>query len=115
MAAADDQLGALDCWAPTLNGAVGIGDDAHARCSTLRLGWLHEYAYTGRPITAAFAGAPTNAFTVYGATPQRDAAAIGFQAATAVAAGTQIYFRYDGEISTGASNHTLNLGLRISW
>ena len=40
--------------------------------SALRLGWLHEYADTGRPMTAAFAGAPSNAFTVYGATPQRD-------------------------------------------
>lgn len=33
----------------------------------LRLGWLHEYAYTGQPMTADFAGAPANAFTVYGA------------------------------------------------
>ena len=43
--------------------------------STWRFGWagMHEYADTGRPITAAFAGAPSNAFTVYGATPQRDA------------------------------------------
>jgi autotransporter-associated beta strand protein/T5SS/PEP-CTERM-associated repeat protein len=81
----------------------------------LRLGWLHEYADTGRPITAAFAGAPSNAFTVYGATPQRDAAVIGFSAGTTIAEATRLYLRYDGEISTGASNHTLNLGLRISW
>jgi outer membrane autotransporter protein len=81
----------------------------------LRLGWLHEYADTGRPITAAFAGAPSNAFTVYGATPQRDAAVIGFSAGTNIAEATRLYLRYDGEISTGASNHTLNLGLRISW
>ena len=39
----------------------------------LRLGWLHEDADVGRPVTAAFAVAPSNAFTVYGATPQRDA------------------------------------------
>jgi outer membrane autotransporter protein len=81
----------------------------------LRLGWLHEYADTGRPITAAFVGAPSNGFTVYGATPQRDAAVIGFSASTNIAEATQLYLRYDGEISTGSNNHTLNLGLRISW
>ncbi len=35
----------------------------------LRLGWAHEYADTGRPMTASFAGAPTVPFTVYGAQP----------------------------------------------
>ena len=51
----------------------------------LRLGWQHEYADTARPITAAFAGAPSAAFTVYGATPQRDAAVVGFAATTSIA------------------------------
>jgi outer membrane autotransporter protein len=97
-----------------LNGAIGLGD-TRTLDMALRLGWLHEYAYTGRPVTAAFAGAPAAAFTVYGATPQRDAAAIGFQASTNVAAATQIYFRYDGDIGSGTDNHALNLGLRISW
>jgi fibronectin-binding autotransporter adhesin len=81
----------------------------------LRLGWLHEYANTARPITAAFAGAPSASFTVYGATPQRDAAVIGFQASANVAAATQLYMRYDGEIASGSDNHTLNVGLRLSW
>ena len=67
----------------------------------LRLGWLHEYASTARPITAAFAGAPSANFTVYGATPQRDAAVIGFQASTSVADNASIYLRYDGEIALG--------------
>jgi outer membrane autotransporter protein len=97
-----------------LNGAIGLGD-TRTLDMALRLGWLHEYAYTGRPVTAAFAGAPANAFTVYGATPQRDAAAIGFQASTNVATATQIYFRYDGDIGSGTDNHALNVGLRLSW
>ena len=97
-----------------LAGAVPLGSE-RSLALDLRLGWLHEYADTGRPITAAFAGAPSNAFTVYGATPQRDAAVIGFSAGTNIAEATRLYLRYDGEISTGASNHTLNLGLRISW
>ena len=53
------------------------------------------YSDTARPMTAAFAGAPSAGLTVYGATPQCDAAAIGFQASTTVAAATQIYLRYD--------------------
>jgi outer membrane autotransporter protein len=81
----------------------------------LRLGWLHEFADTARPMTAAFAGAPSASFTVYGATPQRDAAVIGFQATTTVAAATQLYLRYDGDIGSGTDNHALNLGLRLSW
>jgi uncharacterized protein with beta-barrel porin domain len=97
-----------------LNGAIGLGD-TRTLDMALRLGWLHEYAYTGRPVTAAFAGAPAAAFTVYGATPQRDAAAIGFQASTNVATATQIFFRYDGDIGSGTDNHALNVGLRLSW
>jgi autotransporter-associated beta strand protein len=97
-----------------LSGAVPLSSE-RSLALDLRLGWLHEYADTGRPMTAAFAGAPSNGFTVYGATPQRDAAVIGFSAGTTIAEATQLYLRYDGEVSTGSSNHTLNLGLRISW
>ena len=81
----------------------------------LRLGWQHEFADTGRPITAAFAGAPVNAFTVYGATPQRDAAIIGFSASTAIAEATSVYLRYEGAIGNGTDNHALNVGVRFTW
>ena len=69
-----------------LAGAIGLSVDRKLDLA-LRLGWLHEYADTGRPITGAFAGAPSNAFTVYGATPQRDSALIGFLASTAITGG----------------------------
>ncbi len=81
----------------------------------LRLGWSHEYADTGRPMTATFAGAPGNPFTVYGATPQRDAAAIGFRAQTKVSDRVQLYLRYDGEISSESDTHSLNAGVRLTW
>jgi fibronectin-binding autotransporter adhesin len=97
-----------------LAGAIDL-DDTRTLALGLRLGWLHEYAGTARPLTAAFAGAPSAAFTVYGATLQRDAAVIGFQASTDVATATQLYLRYDGEIGSGSDNHTLNVGLRLSW
>jgi fibronectin-binding autotransporter adhesin len=97
-----------------LAGAIGLGSTRTLDLG-LRLGWLHEYANTARPLTAAFAGAPAASFTVYGATPQRDAAVIGFQASTNIAAATQLYLRYDGDIGSGTDNHALNLGVRLSW
>ena len=45
----------------------------------------------------------------------RNAAVVGLQATTTIAAATQIYLRYDGEIATGTDNHALNIGLRMSW
>jgi uncharacterized protein with beta-barrel porin domain len=67
-------------------------------------------------ILLAFAGAPGNSFTVFGATPLRNAAVVGLQATTTtIAQATQIYLRYDGEIATGTDNHALNIGLRMSW
>ena len=97
-----------------LGGAIGLSNQRQIDLS-LRLGWLHEYAYTGRPITAAFAGAPTANFTVYGATPQRDSAVIGFSVTAAVAEATQLFLRYDGEIGNANDNHTLNVGVRFTW
>jgi fibronectin-binding autotransporter adhesin len=97
-----------------LAGAIGLGNQRQLELG-LRLGWQHEYANTARPITAAFAGAPFASFTAYGATPQRDAAVIGFSARTNIADSTQLYLRYDGEISSGADNHALNVGVRFSW
>ncbi|MFZ5781135.1 MAG: autotransporter-associated beta strand repeat-containing protein [Pseudomonadota bacterium] len=97
-----------------LAGAVSLGIERKLALA-LRLGWLHEYADTARPMTASFAGAPSNAFTIYGATPTRDSAAIGFQASTAVAENASLYLRYDGELAAGTDNHTLNVGFRLSW
>jgi autotransporter-associated beta strand protein len=81
----------------------------------LRLGWLHEYADTARPMTASFAGAPGVAFTVFGATPQRDGAAIGFSGRTKVGESTELYARYDGEVGGGSDNHAFTAGLRMVW
>ena len=97
-----------------LAGALPMGGDRTIDLG-IRLGWQHEFASTQRPITAALSGASFAAFTVYGATPQRDAAIIGFQASTFVAAATSIYLRYDGAIGNGTDNHTLNVGMRLSW
>ncbi len=97
-----------------LAGALPIGRQ-RALDIALRLGWMHEYAYVGRPITAAFAGSPSAAFTVYGASTPTDYAVIGLSAGAKVADATQAYLRYDGQLASGANNHTLTAGLRMSW
>ena len=97
-----------------LGSSIGFGQDRKVDFA-VRLGWQHEFADTGRPITAAFAGAPGDSFTVFGATPLRNSAVVGLQATTHIAAATEIYLRYDGEIATGTDNHALNVGLRMSW
>ena len=81
----------------------------------MRLGWAHEYANTARPVTASFAGAPGANFTVFGAAPQTDSAVVSLAASTAVAQGVALFARYDGEMGTGTSSHSLNGGLRVTW
>ena len=81
----------------------------------LRLGWLHEYADTSRPLTASFAGAPGISYTLLGAMPQRDSAVLGLAANATVASATRLYLRYEGEVGGGTDNHALTLGLRLSW
>jgi autotransporter-associated beta strand protein len=97
-----------------LGSSLDLGNE-HKLDLAVRLGWQHEFADTGRPITAAFTGAPGNSFTVFGATPTRDSAVVGIQATTHLAEATQIYLRYDGAVGGGTDNHAVNLGLRISW
>ena len=52
---------------------------------------------------------------MFGAAPTRDAATFSLAANTAIAAGTSLYLRYDGETGNGTTNHALNGGFRVSW
>jgi outer membrane autotransporter protein len=81
----------------------------------LRLGWQHELADTTRPMTAAFAGAPQASFTVYGVSPQRDAAILSLSGRSKLSDATELYLRYDGQFATGTDNHALNAGVRFTW
>jgi fibronectin-binding autotransporter adhesin len=97
-----------------LAGAIGIDGDRKLNLD-FRLGWMHEFADTSRPLTAAFAGGLGNAFTVFAAPPGCNSAVLGLSAMANIAAATQLYLRYDGEIATGTDNHAINLGVRFSW
>ena len=97
-----------------LSGAIDMGWREKLALQ-FRLGWVHEYADTSRPVTASFAGAPGIGYTVYGAAPQRDAAVIGLAANTAVTSNASLYLRYDGEIGAGTDSHVLSAGFRMTW
>jgi outer membrane autotransporter protein len=97
-----------------LSGAIDFGW-REKLAMRLRLGWQHEYADAARPVTAAFVGAPSIGFTVYGAESSRDSAVLGLAADTAVADGFRAYLRYDGDVSATANNHVLSAGIRMSW
>jgi outer membrane autotransporter protein len=66
-------------------------------------------------MTAAFAAAPGPQFTVWGATPQRDSAVIGFSAATRISDSFSLFASYDGELGGGTNNHQLRAGFRLTW
>ncbi len=97
-----------------LTGAVDVGW-RYKLALQLTLGWAHEYADVSRPVTASFGGAPGSNFTVFGAAPPRDSAIIGLAANTAIAQGTSLYFRYDGEVGATESSHALTAGVRMTW
>jgi T5SS/PEP-CTERM-associated repeat protein len=98
------QLGAaIDApWRETLNLAM-------------RLGWSHEFADLSRPVTASFVGAPAIGFTTFGAQAPRDGVVLGLSANTTIAERTSVYFRYDGDLAGGNSNHILSGGIRYVW
>lgn len=97
-----------------LGGAMDLGWRERLAVQ-FKLGWGHEYADTGRPVTASFVGAPALPFTTYGAAPQRDIVVLGLSANTAIADATSVYFRYEGDISSQDSNHALTAGFRMTW
>lgn len=80
-----------------------------------RIGWSHEYADLTRPVTAAFVGAPGLGFTTQGAIAPRDGVVLGLAADTTVGESTSLYFRYDGNLAGGNTNHALSAGLRFVW
>ena len=97
-----------------LGGAMDLGW-REKLAMQFRLGWSHEYADTGRPVSATLAGAPGLAFTTYGVAPQRDGALVGFSANTSIAEATSLYLRYEGVISGQDSAHAITAGVRMTW
>jgi outer membrane autotransporter protein len=101
-----------------LGAQLGASVDAgwHGKLNLLfRAGWSHEYADLTRPVTSAFAGAPALTFTTQGAIAPRDGVVLGLGANTALSENTSLYFRYDGNLAGGNTNHALSAGIRFIW
>lgn len=66
-------------------------------------------------MTASFAGAPALTFTTNGAAAPRNGAVLGLSATTAIAQGTSLYLRYDGDLAGDNTSHILSAGVRMIW
>jgi outer membrane autotransporter protein len=97
-----------------LGGAMDLGW-REKLAMQFRLGWSHEYADVGRPVTATLAGAPAMPFTTWGISPQRDGVVLGLSANTAIADATSIYLRYEGNIAGQDSAQAITAGVRMTW
>jgi autotransporter-associated beta strand protein len=97
-----------------LGGAMDLGW-REKLAMQFRLGWSHEYADVGRPVTATLAGAPAMPFTTFGVSPQRDGVVLGLSASTAIADATSIYLRYEGNIAGQDSAQAITAGVRMTW
>ncbi|MGU3495140.1 autotransporter domain-containing protein [Xanthobacteraceae bacterium A53D] len=80
-----------------------------------RLGWVHEFGDTARPMTAAFAVGPLAQFTVFGAPEQRDSALIGLGAEAQILPHAAVFASYDAELNGGSDSHQLWGGIRFNW
>ena len=97
-----------------LGGAMDLGW-REKLAMQFRLGWSHEYADVGRPVTATLAGAPAMPFTTWGVSPQRDGVVLGLSANTAIAEATSLYLRYEGNIAGQDSAQAITAGVRMTW
>lgn len=82
----------------------------------LRLGWAHDYADLSGALTASFVGKPDTSFTVYGPTPDRNAANVGVNLNLPLAADRkwgQAFLNYDANLAQSYTSHAAMLGLKI--
>ncbi|HEY4135684.1 MAG TPA: autotransporter domain-containing protein [Alphaproteobacteria bacterium] len=80
-----------------------------------RIGWVHDYADTARPVSAGFAAAPGSGFTVQGAEMNRDSALVGLGLATQIDDGMTLSLRYDGTLNAADNSHALTASLSFTW
>ena len=98
-----------------LAGAIGIGDEQEAR-SGISAG-LDARVCRYRPADHGGFCRRTGErlHRVRRPAGSATAAVLGLSAMANIAAATQLYLRYDGEVATGTDNHAINLGVRFSW
>jgi outer membrane autotransporter protein len=79
-----------------------------------RAAWAHEFD-RDRAITALFQVLPSAPFTVFGATPARDAALVSAAVEIRLANGLSAQAKFDGEFADGARAYAGSGTLRYTW
>ncbi|WP_421999580.1 autotransporter outer membrane beta-barrel domain-containing protein [Reyranella sp.] len=110
-AAAASTTGVRSIVGLELSGAVELGA-AQDLSMALRLGWAHDYADLSGSLSARFVGKPDTGFTVYGPTPDRNAATVGVSLAMPFVLG-QAFLNYDASLAQGYTAHAATMGLKI--
>ena len=81
----------------------------------IKVGWSHEWSPTGTSITEAFAAPGGDAFTVAGATPDKDRGVIGAGLAYDASKRLTYFGRYEATLGAHQSNNALTAGFKFSW
>ncbi len=82
----------------------------------ISIGWLHEALDPRTSVTESFDGIADSSFSSSGATPARDAAALGFGLTLIPAdASTTIFARYEAALSSNQTDQSVVAGLRFNW
>jgi uncharacterized protein with beta-barrel porin domain len=79
-----------------------------------RLGWSHDFI-SNPGVAAAFQQLPGSNFIVSGTTPASDSALTSFGAEYAVAPGTTLLARFDGEFSGTSQSYAGTAAVRFRW
>ncbi len=96
----------------------GLSDDNVVDTLTpeASIGWLHEVIDPRSSITESFSGIAGSSFSTAGATPSRDAAALGFSLSYNPGdAASTIYARYETALSSNQTDQSIVAGLKYSW
>ena len=111
--AAQTTTGVRSILGLALSGTVRLSE-RQPLALTLRLGWAHDYADLSGAMTATFLGKPDAGFTVFGPTPDRDSALIGFALELPMKSG-RAFASYDGELARNSSVHAGTVGVKIAF
>ncbi len=81
----------------------------------LRASYLHDFMDVNQPLTENFVGAPAAGFRISGVHPGRDAALAGAGLTAAFPGNLTASIGYDAAVRTHELDHTVEVGVKISW
>jgi outer membrane autotransporter protein len=82
---------------------------------TIELGWKHGYGDTSPTAGAALAGIPGSQYTIFGSEMDADSAIVGAALQAQLTDTVDLYAQYNGQYSSGYSENTASLRLRLKF